>query len=300
MTQSHPAQSGVQQPPTIAITGATGHLGRLVVQALLNRGVPASSIAALVRDPAKATDLAAQGVHVRQADYTQPDTLGSALTGIHKLLLISSSDMTDRPGQHRNVIEAAKTAGVQLIAYTSILNADTTTMLLAADHQATETALRASGLPFTLLRDGWYFENYTGTLAQTLPHGVMLGAASDGQLTPATRQDYAEAAAAVLATDGHENATYELGGDETFTLDQIAAEISRQSGQPYAYVNQSVPEYTSALIGFGLPAGLAGVLADSDAAIARGDLRTDSGDLRRLIGRPSTSLTDAVAAALQG
>lgn len=293
MTQSYPAPS-----PSIAITGATGHLGRLVIQAVLNRGVPASSVTALVRDPARAADLAAQGVQIRHADYTRLDTLRTALDGIQKLLLISSNDMNDRAGQHRNVITAAHDAGVQLIAYTSALNAGTSTMLLAADHQATEAALIDSGVPYALLRNGWYFENYTGNLAQTLPHGVLLGAAADGVLTPATRQDYAEAAATVLTADGHENVTYELGGDTPVTLAHIAGEISAQSGQPYTYVNQSVEEYTQTLTGLGLPGGFAAVLADSDAAIARGELATDSGDLRRLIGRPTTSLPDAVAAAL--
>ncbi|MFC3831940.1 MULTISPECIES: SDR family oxidoreductase [Deinococcus] len=288
------------QAPTIAVTGATGHLGRLVIHALLDRGVPAGSVAALVRDPAKAEDLAAQGVVVRHADYHRPETLAAALDGIQKLLLISSNDFDDRPGQHRNVIAAARDAGVQLLAYTSILNADTSTMQLAADHQATETILRDSGVPFALLRNGWYTENYTGNLAQSLPHGVLLGAAGDGQVTPAPREDYAEAAAAVLSTDGHANATYELGGDTPVTLADIAGEISRQTGQPYAYVNQSVPEYTAALTGLGLPGSLAAVFADSDAGIARGELSTHSGDLSRLIGRPTTPLPDAIGAALKG
>ena len=288
------------QAPTIAVTGATGHLGRLVIHALLDRGVSAGSVAALVRDLAKAEDLAARGVVVRHADYHRPETLAAALEGIQSMLLISSSDMDDRPGQHRNVIDAARDAGVQLVAYTSILNAGTSTMLLAADHQATEAYLRDSGVPYALLRNGWYTENYTGGLAQSLPHGVLLGAAQDGQFNPAPRRDYAEAAAAVLSTDGHANAIYELGGDQAVTVSQVAAEISRQAGQPYAYVNQSVPEYTATLTGFGVPEGFAAVLADSDAGIARGELSTHSGDLSRLIGRPTTPLPDAIGAALKG
>ncbi|GHF49001.1 NAD(P)H dehydrogenase (quinone) [Deinococcus metalli] len=288
----------MSQFPIIAVTGATGHLGRHVVQALLDKGVPAGNIVALVRDPARASEFAAQGVQVRQADYAQPESLSAALAGVERVLLISGTDMQNRVEQHRNVIGAAKDAGVKLIAYTSILNADTTAMLLAADHQATEAALRESGVPYTLLRNGWYVENYTGNLAQTLPHGVLVGAGGSGQLTPAPRRDYAEAAATVLTEGGHDNATYELGGDTPVTLAQLADEISRQTGQPYAYVNQSVPEYTATLTGLGLPAGAAAMFADSDAGIARGELSTASGDLRRLIGRPTTPLPDAVAASL--
>ncbi|ADV65957.1 SDR family oxidoreductase [Deinococcus maricopensis] len=282
----------------IAITGATGHLGRLTVQALLARGVPASDLVALVRDPAKAADLAAQGVQVRHADYHQPDTLRTALQGVQRLLLISSNDFNDRVGQHRHVIQAARDAGVTLLAYTSILNADTTPMLLAGDHQATETLIRESGLPFVFLRNGWYIENYTDSLAQTLAQGGMIGSAGEGRLTPAARQDYAEAAAAVLSTAGHEGQAYELGGDQALTLSDLAADISRVSGQPVTYTNMPVDEYTRTLMGFGLPEGTATVFADADAGIERGDLATNSGDLRRLIARPSTPAADVIRAAL--
>lgn len=282
----------------IAVTGATGHLGRLTLQALLQRGVPANQLVALVRDPAKAADLARQGVRVRQADYSQPDTLRTALQGVDKLLLISSSDFGGRVSHHRHVIEAARAAGVKLLAYTSFLAADTTPVLLAADHKATEALIRASGIPFVLLRNGWYTENYTGNLGQTLAQGGMLGAAGEGRLTPATRQDYAEAAATVLTTEGHENKVYELGGDEAVTLSELACEISRQSGQEITYTNLPVDEYAKALVSFGLPEGSAAVFADADAGIKRGDLATDSGDLRRLIGRPTTGVADAVKVAL--
>ncbi|MBZ9711933.1 SDR family oxidoreductase [Deinococcus multiflagellatus] len=283
----------------IAVTGATGHLGRLTLDTLLRRGAPAQTLVALVRSPEKAADLAAQGVQVRRADYTQQETWPPALDGVSRLLLVSSNDLNDRPGQHRRVIEAAREAGVALLAYTSLLNAGTAQMGLAADHRATEDILRASGVPFTLLRNGWYTENYTGSLAQTLAQGVLLGAAGDGQVTPATRADYAEAAAAVLTGEGHGGATYELGGDEALTLSQIAAEFSRQGGRPVAYQNLPVTEFAQTLNSFGLPAPLAEMLADSDAGLARGELQTDSGDLRRLIGRPTTPLAAAVADALR-
>lgn len=281
---------------TIAVTGATGQLGRLTLQALLDRGVPAGNLVALVRDPAKAADLAAQGIQVRQADYRQPDTLSAALNGVNRLLLVSSNDFDDRVGQHRNVINAARDAGVDLIAYTSILNADRSGMILAGDHQATEALLRESGVPFTLLRNGWYTENYD--LKGAVKNGAILGAAGTHALNPAPRRDYAEAAAAVLSTDGHAGQTYELAGDEAVTLADLAAEVARQSGQPVAYHDLSPEEYARTLAGFGVPEGFAHVLADSDTGITRGELTTDRRDLSRLIGRPTTPITQAVTDAL--
>ncbi|GGR83847.1 SDR family oxidoreductase [Deinococcus sedimenti] len=281
---------------TIAVTGATGHLGHLTLQALLKRGVPAGNLVALVRDPAKATDLAAQGIQVRQADYKQPETLRDALQGVNRLLLVSSNDFDDRVGQHRHVIDAARAAGVDLIAYTSILNADRSGMMLAGDHQATEALLRDSGVPFTLLRNGWYTENYD--LKGAVKNGAILGAAGTHALNPAPRQDYAEAAAAVLSTDGHAGQTYELAGDEAVTLADLAAEVARQSGQPVAYHDLSAEEYARTLAGFGVPEGFAHVLADSDTGITRGELTTDRRDLSRLIGRPTTPITRAVTDAL--
>ncbi|BBN94847.1 NmrA family transcriptional regulator [Deinococcus grandis] len=281
---------------TIAVTGATGQLGRLTLQALLDRGVPAGNLVALVRDPAKAADLAAQGVQVRQADYKQPETLRAALNGVNRLLLVSSNDFDDRVGQHRNVINAARDAGVGLIAYTSILNADRSEMILAGDHKATEALLRDSGVPFTLLRNGWYTENYD--LKGAVKNGAILGAAGTHALNPAPRRDYAEAAAAVLSTDGHAGQTYELAGDEAVTLADLAAEVARQSGQPVAYHDLSADEYARTLAGFGVPEGFAHVLADSDTGITRGELASESRDLSRLIGRPTTPTTQAVRDAL--
>jgi NAD(P)H dehydrogenase (quinone) len=282
----------------IAITGATGHLGRLVIDALLDQNVPASEIVAIVRDAGKAADLVARGVQARQADYAQPDALTAALRGVDKLLFVSSSEVGSRAAQHRNVVDAARATGVTLLAYTSIPKADTSPMVLAGEHKATEGMIRAAGLPFVFLRNGWYMENYTDNLAPTLQHGALLGSAGEGRFTPATRADYAAAAAAVLTGHGHENAVYELGGDESVSLADLAAEISTQSGTPVTYRNLPAEEYANVLTRFGIPATFAAVLADADLGIARGDLTTESGDLRRLIGRPTTTLADAVRAGL--
>ncbi|HEX8455424.1 MAG TPA: SDR family oxidoreductase [Longimicrobium sp.] len=283
----------------IAVTGATGHLGRLVIENLLERGVAAGEIVALARSPEKARDLAACGVQVRAADYTQPDTLATALQGVEKLLLVSGNELGQRAAQHRNVVNAARDAGVRLLAYTSILNADTGRMQLAVEHSASEEIIRASGIPFVFLRNGWYLENYTGSLASTVEHGALLGSADDGGVSAASRADFAAAAAAVITGSGHENQTYELGGDP-FTLPELAAIIARESGRPVEYRNLSEDAYTGVLASFGLPEPLARMLADSDRGIARGELTTDRDDLRRLIGRAPTTPSEAVAAALRG
>ena len=282
----------------IGITGATGHLGQLTVQALLDRGMPTTEIVALVRNPQKASGLSAQGVRVRHADYTQPETLEAALRGIDKLLLISSNDVANRVIPQQNVVAAAKQAGVKLIAYTSILRADTSTMRLAEDHQHTEAAIRESDIPFVFLRNGWYLENYNP--AQAAEHGVLAGSAGDGRVSAAARADYAEAAAAVLSQDGHENAIYELGGDLAFTLGELAAEVQAQSGQPVRYQNLPEADYAAMLRGFGLPEAMADKLADADTKLEQGELYTDSRDLSRLIGRPTMTLSAGVKAALQG
>lgn len=287
---------------TITITAATGQLGRLVVDALLERGVEPQQIVAAVRTPAKAEDLAAKGVQVREADYERPETLGAAFAGTDRLLLISSNEVGKRGVQHANAIEAAKAAGVGSIAYTSVIKADSSGILLAGEHLATERLIRDSGLPFTFLRNSWYLENYTAPaqLAGTVERGVLLGAAGDGRVAAATRADYAAAAAAVLTGDGHQNQVYELGGDERFTLSELAATISTVAGKPVRYQDLPQAEYAKALLEAGVPAVGAEVLSDSDAGIARGELDTDSGDLRRLIGRPTTTPADAVRTGLQG
>ena len=280
----------------IAVTGATGHLGRLVIDALLERGAPAGQVVAVVRDTGRAGDLAARGVQVRHGDYDQPDTLATALAGTDKVLLVSGSELGQRVEQHRAVVEAAAAAGVRLLAYTSIPKADTTPLLLAAEHRATEELIRASGLPFAFLRNSFYLEVYTGQLPTYLEHGAIVGAAGDGRVSAATRADYAAAAAAVLTGDGHDGAVYELGGDDAFTMTELAAAVSARTGRDIPYRDLPFEEYTRVLTGAGLPEPLAAVVADSDAGVARGDLLVTTGELSRLIGRPTTPYTDALAA----
>ena len=282
----------------IGITGATGHLGELTIQALLDGGTPAAEIAALVRNPEKAADLAAKGVQVRQADYNEPETLDSALQGIDKLLLISSNDVADRATPQRNVVEAAKRAGVKLLAYTSILRAGTAKMTMAEDHKATEEAIRASNIPFVFLRNGWYLENQN--IAQTAQHGVLAGSAGKGKLSAASRADYAAAAAAVLTLPDQEGKIYELGGDQAFTLAELAAEVQAVSGNPVKFQNMPEAEYAGMLKGYGVPAPLADKLADAETRQSEGELYTDSGDLSKLIGRPTTPMKQWVKDTLQG
>ena len=286
-------------PETILITGAAGQLGRLVIDALRRRA-PSLQLVALVRDASKARDLAQLGVELRVADYKDSLSLASALMGIDKLLLISSSDVGQRTAHHHNVVDAALAADVRLIAYTSLLHADSSPMLLAVEHRETEALIRDSGLPFTLLRNGWYSENYTMGVAAALEHGVVLGAAGDGPLSLAARKDYAEAAAVVLADDvtRHAGKVYELAGDEPCTLEDLAGEITRQASRPVRYQDMSEAEYRAALIGVGLPEGFAALLADSDAKAARGALFEPGRALSQLIGRPTTPLSESLAAAL--
>ncbi|MFJ4948655.1 SDR family oxidoreductase [Streptomyces sp. NPDC088760] len=283
---------------SIVVTGATGHLGRHVVEQLLEK-VPAEQITAVVRDEAKAADLAARGVRLAVADYNAPETFDGVFAAGDKVLLISGNEFDKgRVGQHTVVIEAAKAAGVALLAYTSAPGS--LTAALADDHRATEKVLLASGLPYSLLRNGWYHENYTENLAPVLQHNAVVQAAGDGRVSSASRADYAAAAVAVLTGEGHENTTYELGGDEAWSFAEYAAELSRQTGREIAYNAVSVEALTGILTGAGLPAPLAGILAGVDASIARGELVVSSGDLSRLTGRPTTPLAQAVTAALKG
>jgi NAD(P)H dehydrogenase (quinone) len=282
----------------IAITGATGQLGRLVVQQLL-KSVPASQIVAAVRSPEKAADLAALGVQVRQADYTRPATLEAAFQGVSKLLLISSSEVGHRAPQHAAVIAAAQNAGVQLLAYTSLLRADTSPLALAAEHKETEAMLRASGLPHVLLRNGWYTENYAASVPAALQYGAVLGSAKDGRIASATRADYA-AAAAVLTREGQAGKVYELAGDTAYTLTEFAAEIAQQSGKSVVYNDLPQAAYAAALVQAGLPDGFAALLAESDVGASQGALFDNGHQLSQLIGRPTTPLADVVKAALAG
>jgi NAD(P)H dehydrogenase (quinone) len=281
----------------IVVTGATGQLGRLVIKALL-KTQPASDIVAAVRSPEKAADLAALGVQVRRADYNEPATLDTAFKGADKVLLISSSELGRRAVQHRAAINAAKRNGVQLIGYTSVLRADTSPLGLADEHRETEGALRASGVPFVLLRNGWYTENYLRSLAAALEHGAILGNADDGKIASAARADYAEAAALVMTRDAQAGRVYELAGDSAYTLTELAAEVTRQSGKKVEYQNLSEAEYKAALVGLGLPEVVAALLSDSDAAASKGALFDNAHQLSQLLSRPTTPLATVVGEAL--
>lgn len=281
-----------------AVTGATGQLGRLVVDELLKL-VPADQIVAAVRDPSKAVDLAAKGVTVRQADYERPDTIRAALEGVNRLLLISSDAVGIRARQHQAVIDAAKAANVQLLAYTSMLHADATPAKLAAEHKATEDAIAASGVPAVILRNGWYTENHLIGLQQALEHGAMIGAAGEGRFSSAARADYAAAAAKVLTSDDQAGKVYELAGDHAYTLAEFAAELSCQIGKPIEYRDLSEADYKGVLLGAGLPDSLADALADEDW-VSRGDTLLDDGHvLSSLIGRPTRPMRDTLAQALR-
>lgn len=281
----------------IAITGATGQLGQLVIEELL-KTVPASQIVAIVRNPAKAEALSNQGIVVRQGDYTDQAAFTTALNGVDKLLLISSSEVGQRAAQHQNVINAAKAAGVKFIAYTSLLHADKSPLGLHVEHVQTEKTLAESGMPYALLRNGWYTENYLASAPPALEHGVFIGAAGEGKIASATRADYAAAAAKVVSEEGHAGKVYELAGDSAWTLSELAAELSKQSGKPVAYQNLSEADFAAALKGVGLPSGLADMLADSDTGASKGGLFDDSRTLSKLIGRPTTTLAESVKSIL--
>ena len=278
----------------IAITGASGHLGRLVVPRL-RAALPTTDIVALARSPEKAADL---GVAVRAADYDKPDTLDAALAGADTLLLISSSDIGRRVDQHTNVIAAAKGAGVKRIVYTSLLHADTSSLSLATEHVATEAALKDSGLVHTVLRNGWYSENHTASIPATLQAGFFAGSAGDGRISAATRADFADAAVAVLAGEGHDGKVYELAGDAPYTLSELAAELSRQVGREIPYRNLPPAEYAALLREAGISDAYAEAIAQFDVDASTGALFDDGRELSRLIGRPTTPLADAVAEAL--
>ncbi len=278
----------------IGVTGATGQLGRLVVNKLKEK-VSVESLVALVRSPEKAADL---GVEACVFDYTKPESLATSLVGIDKLLLISGNELGQRLPQHIAVIEAAKQAGVKQLVYTSVLHADTSSLGLAGEHLATEVALKASGLVYTILRNGWYTENYTGSAKGAIGAGAFIGCAGDGKVASAARVDYAEAAAVVLTGEGYENKIYELAGDKAYTLTELAAEISRQTGKTIPYNNLTETQYVDILKSFGLPEGIAQMLADSDTGASKGGLFDESKQLSALIGRPTTPLAKVLADAI--
>ncbi|HCT30181.1 MAG TPA: NAD(P)-dependent oxidoreductase [Bacteroidales bacterium] len=276
----------------IGITGTTGQLGRLVVESLKGK-ISSGNIVALVRTPQKAADL---GVETREFDYSKPTV--EALSGIEKLLLISSNEIGQRATQHSNVIEVAKKAGIKWIVYTSLLRADTSTLSLAGEHLETEKALKASGIPYTILRNGWYSENYSGSIGGALAGGAFIGSAGNGKISSAARADFAEAAAVVISSDGHQGKTYELAGDTAYTLTDLAEEISKQAGKTIPYKNLPENDYASALKSFGVPEGFAFAIAGWDVSASKGDLFDESHQLSKLIGRPTTPLAQTVKNAL--
>ena len=278
----------------IAVTGATGQLGNVVVEELKKR-VPNENIVALVRTPEKASAL---GVEVRTFDYTKPQVMLEALAGIDRLILISSNEIGQRASQHFNAIEAAGKAGVKWIVYTSLLHADSTTLNLAGEHMTTEEALKASGIDYTILRNGWYTENYTGSIRGALAGGAFIGSAGNGKISSAARADYAEAAALAITDESHMGKVYELAGDDYYTLAGLAAEISNQTGKNIPYRNLTEAEYTKILESFDIPAGLASAIASWDVSASKDDLFDDSRQLSLLLGRPTTSLSESVKAAL--
>lgn len=282
----------------IVVTGASGQLGRLVIEALLKK-LPADQIVAAVRNPEKVSDFAARGVCVRHADYDQPDTLDIAFQGADKLLLISSSEVGRRALQHRAVIDAAKRSGVGMVVYTSILRADTSPLPLAEEHRETEALIRSSGLPAVVLRNGWYTENYLAGIPAALQLGAVLGSAGDGRISSAARADYAEAAAAVITGANQAGKTYELAGDDSYSLAELAKEISQQSGKSIIYKNLPEIDFKAALTGAGLPEGIASLVAGSEVGASKGGLFDDGHQLSRLIGRSTTPLAPLVKATLQ-
>ncbi len=279
----------------IGITGATGQLGRIAVQKL-KEGTSPSNLVALVRSPQKAAD---QGIETREFDYNKPDNLENTLRGIDLLLLISGNEIGQRARQHENVILAAKKAGVKSIVYTSILHADTSSISLAKEHLATEASLKESGIPFTVLRNSWYTENYTGSVKGAIAGGAFVGSAGEGKISSAAREDFAEAAAVVLTSKGHQGKVYELAGDKAYTLAELAAEISLQTGKDIPYKNLPEKEYAGILQTFGLPPAIAEAIAGWDISASRGDLFDDKRQLSKLLGRPTTSLAQSVKAALE-
>ena len=276
------------------VTGATGQLGRLVVEKLKEKGL-SSSVVALVRNTEKAAEL---GVEALEFDYNNPVKLIDALQGIEKLILISGNELGKRAEQHANVIEAAKKAGVKWVVYTSLLQADTSSLSLAPEHYATEKALQASGLTYTILRNGWYTENYTGSVGGAIAAGAFIGSAGNGKISSAARTDFADAAVAVITGEGHQNKTYELAGDDSYTLADLAAEISKQTGKIIPYNNLPETEYAKILKSFGIPEGFADAIASWDVSASKGDLFDESHQLSKLIGRPTTPLAESVKAAL--
>lgn len=278
----------------IAITGASGKLGGLVLNGLL-KAVPADHVVALLCRPEKASAFVARGVRVRHGDYQAPETLARALGGVKRLILISGTGLGKRVDHHRAMIEAAKAAGVELVAYTSLLRADASTLPIAGEHKAAEALLQNASIPCVILRNGWYIENYTDNLAMPLALGAFFGAAREGRIAAASRADYAAAAVTVLTTDGHHGKTYELAGDSAFTMKELAEAVSSWAGRSLSYNDLPASDYRKKLVKAGLPGTVVELLVATDLAIARGDLDSRSRSLHTLIGRDPKTLCEVLA-----
>jgi NAD(P)H dehydrogenase (quinone) len=281
----------------IAVTGANGQLGHLVVEGL-SKELPGIQIVAAVRNPETASSLVKLGVQVREGDYSRPETLNTAFQGVKRVLLVSAASVSQRFELHKAVIDASKEARVELIVYTSLLRADSSEIFLAREHKQTEDYIRASGLPFVILRNGWYLENHTSSLRRAVDQGALIGSSNEGRFASASRADYAAAAAAVLTQPISRNKTYELAGDRSFSMAELASEISRQLGRDVQYKNLSSEEYSAVLLSLGLPQMTVDVIIDADRNAITGDLDSSSRDLSGIIGRPTTTLSDAVKIAL--
>ncbi|GAA1061889.1 SDR family oxidoreductase [Agromyces bracchium] len=284
---------------TILVTAASGHLGRLVIEALLEHGASPADVVAAARDTSAVADLAARGIRTVELDYARPETIAPALEGVDSMLLISGTAFGERVGQHRNVIEAAKAAGVAKLAYTSGPKAATSELVLMPEHRGTEEVIAEVGIPAVILRNNWYTENYAQDVAVAASTGVIAAATGSGRVASAPRRDYAEAAAVVLLEDGHVGEVYELGGDEPWTFAELATAASEVLGREVAFVDQSPAERVAALVAAGLDEGTATFVAAIDEGIARGDLAESDGTLSRLIGRPTTPLVEALRDLLQ-
>ncbi|MBZ4487235.1 SDR family oxidoreductase [Microbacterium sp. cx-55] len=281
---------------TILVTGASGHLGHLVVERLLARGAAASDIVAGARTPAKIADLADLGVRVVELDYDRPDTITAALEGVDRVLLVSGSEVGKRAAQHQAVIDAA--SGVEQFVYTSLYHATESTLPLAGEHIETEKAIAASGLPAVLLRNNWYTENYAADVARSAESGELVASVGDGRISSASRVDFADAAAVVLLGEGHVGQTYELAGDVAWTFDELAAAASEVTGREVAYRRLNTEAHAALLESFGLDAGTVGFVTALDAGIAQGGLEATERTLSELIGRPTTPLVEGLRSSL--
>jgi NAD(P)H dehydrogenase (quinone) len=283
----------------ILITGATGKLGTKVVETLL-KTIPASQLAVSVRNPEKAEGLRARGVEVRQGDFDRPETLDTAFAGIDRLLIISADgDNETRIRQHTDAVAAAARAQVKFIAYTSLGNASESTMFLAPPHVATEEAILKTGIPYSFLRNNWYLENEIPSIQGVLAGAPWVTSAGSGKVGWALQQDYAEAAAAVLAGNGHENTVYELSG-KLLTQEEFASALESVLGKEVHVQQVDDVTYADIMKGAGLPEFIIPFLVDIQKGIRDGALEIESSDFEKLLGRPATPISHALSQIVNG